>query len=216
MKSFCFELTDDLYKQASRPIRKKEDIISLLLNTLKIFMSVLPVEETNCQSNNKLILNVDKMSRLFYSIENKIFTINFPFSVYKVESIDFLKLKYNNIEIDSYISSLLISIFEENETFSIPFDNMKEFVLQHMAENGWNEADPQDVCDIIKKLIVFETGYLRYEYDKLHANARIHPQNHIDFYYESNNEIKVGLDNRIDSKWLVDFSNINTECKFIK
>ena len=216
MKSFCFELTDDLYKQASRPIRKKEDIISLLLNTLKIFMSVLPVEETNCQSNNKLILNVDKMSRLFYSIENKIFTINFPFSVYKVESIDFLKLKYNNIEIDSYISSLLISIFEENETFSIPFDNMKEFVLQHMAENGWNEADPQDVCDIIKKLIVFETGYLRYEYDQLHANARIHPQNHIDFYYESNNEIKVGLDNRIDSKWLVDFSNINTECKFIK
>lgn len=216
MKCFCFELTDDLYEKASRPIRKKEDIISLIVYTIKVLLSTPILEEKYCQSTNKVILFVDRMSRLFFCVENKIFTINFPFFASKSDSTKALIIKYHNIEIDSYISSLIISVFTENDTFSIPLDNMKEFVFQHMAENGWEDAALEDVCEIIKNLIVFETGYLRYDHDEKRANSYLHPEDHIDFYYDSSNEIKIGMKSLADYKWMIDFANVNTDCKYLK
>lgn len=216
MKYFCYELTGDLYEQASRPIRKKEDVLSLLVSTIKVLVSMPVSEESSIRYANKVILFVDRMSRLFFCTENKIFTINFPFSVSVFEEAETLKVSYRHIEIDSYISSLIISVFEESETFSLPLDNMQEFVLQHMADNGWEDAELDDVCDIIKKLIIFETGYFRYDHDKMHANGHLHPEHHLDFYYESNNELKIGLEDLVDHHWMMDLANINTDCKYVK
>lgn len=216
MKRFCFELTDELCAQISCPVRTKEDVISLLINTIKVLLSLPVTEENRSQNTNKIILFVDRMSRLFFCVENKIFTINFPFYVSKSEASETLTIRYRHITIDSYISSLIISIFAENETFTIPLDNMKEFIFQHMAENGWEDVELEDVCEIVKKLIVFEAGYLRYDHDILHTNGRLHPEHHLDLYYDSNNEIKIGMDAPIDDNWLIDFANITTACRFIK
>lgn len=216
MKCFCFELTEELYKQASHPIRKKEDIIGLLINTIKVLVSMPAVSERDCRQANKIILFVDKMSRLFYCMEDKIFTINFPFFVSESETAEPLTIRYHHVEIDSYLSSLIISIFADDDTYAIPMDNMKEFVFQHMVENDWDDADPDDVCEIIKKLVIFETGYLRYDHDEENANGRLHPEDHIDFCYESSNEIKIGVDTSVDYKWIIDLTNVNTECKYLK
>lgn len=216
MKCFYFEMTEELYKQASHPIRTKEDIIALLVNTIKLLVSMPAIAERDCRQENKIILFVDKMSRLFFCMKDKIFTVNFPFSVFESDTTESITIRYRHVEIDSYLSSLIISVFVDNETYAIPMDDMKEFVFQHMAENGWDDADPDDVCEIIKKLAIFEAGYLRYDHDEERANGRLHPENHIDFCYESSNEIKVGIDTLVDYKWMIDLANINTECKFLK
>ena len=213
MKCFYFEMTEELYKQASHPIRTKEDIIALLVNTIKLLVSMPAIAERDCRQENKIILFVDKMSRLFFCMKDKIFTVNFPFSVFESDTTESITIRYRHVEIDSYLSSLIVSVFVDNAS---PMDDMKEFVFQHMVENGWDDADPDDVCEIIKKLAIFEAGYLRYDHDEERANGRLHPENHIDFCYESSNEIKVGIDTLVDHKWMIDLANINTECKFLK
>ena len=112
MKCYCFELTDELSTQILCPIRTKEDVISLLINTIKVLLSLPATEESRSQNTNKIILLVDRMSRLFFCIEDKIFTINFPFYVSKSEVTDALSIRYRHIAIDSYISSLIISTLQ--------------------------------------------------------------------------------------------------------
>ena len=81
MKRFDFPL--DAY-QANRlfmAIRSKRDVIEVLMLAMKIML--LPVQVIPGVAGT-LSLRVDKMSRLFVSIDKKVFSINFPFSVIEI------------------------------------------------------------------------------------------------------------------------------------
>lgn len=63
-------------EKIKKPVRNKQDIILLLLETAKI---LIDQTENHGPGRNKVILYVDKMSRVFYETKDKYFSIGFPF-----------------------------------------------------------------------------------------------------------------------------------------
>ena len=71
------------------------------------------------------------------------------------------------------------------------------------------------IWQILKELLVFESGYLRYDYDKERENGNLHPLNHLDINYSSNATFKIGINNTIDCNTFIDILDINTDSYFI-
>lgn len=209
-KFIDFEMETHIYNLASKPFRTKKELILLILNTIKIIIA-------NIKLNNpkgKIILKIEHMSRLFYEVENKIFSIQFPFFIQKDDKANFRI--YDNdtgIDIDSKINSLLIGIFEKYDLEIITFEDFFTGLFQ-VAEEGEN-IEPEVLWKLIKKLLLFETGYLRYDYDEKHENGKLYPLNHLDINYESNSTYKIGLNDKIKVEHLIDIVNINSECSFL-
>ncbi len=216
MKHFCYEMTHDVYLKACQPIRKKEDIIRLLFYTIKIMISTPAKTDDTVDNSRKIILHIDKMSRILFLVDDKIFSFQFPFVVSEDKERETLKVQIHGITIDSLISSMVLSIVLDSAMFDTSLSNMDEFVLKHLIENEWDSIDLDDACKIVKHLVLFEPGYLRYDHDVEHQNGTLHPEHHLDLFYSSNNEVKIGLDGNISSSWLIDFMDVRTDCTFIK
>lgn len=212
MKSYLFALSDDLTKKAKEAIRNKQHVIVLLLLTSKELLyanlNELP-DNTNCKAH----IYVDKMSRIFYILPHKIFTFQFPFIIRNHENT--IKLSYHDINIDSIMTSFLLSIFLDDTILEKSLIDIIGQVSDELNHNEW-KLDENECCELIKYLILFESGYLRYDEDFERNNGLIHPENHIDLYYSSNNNIKIGLGHSINEEWFIDLANIKTKCKFLK
>lgn len=218
MKKYQFEMNEELFSYVKRPIRKKQDMILLLAHTIK-FLIITPLGENNkVQANKQLIVYVDKMSRLLFCVENKIFTFNFPLRIYNdIELGNFLSISYRgSLKIDNIVSSLLISIFSQEDIFENTLENIENSILEKAIENEWEQLDIEEIRKFIVHLMTFEPGYLRYEYDKENANGVLHPEHHLDFFFSSDNTMKIGLDDIIDADWMIDMLNTLTACKYIK
>ena len=154
------------------------------------------------------MLIVSKMSRLFYVSDDKYFSLNFPFSV--IEDGELLCFKFKNgDEIDSRFSSDIIAVISSPEAF-MSFD-IFDFLdpVVEIIENNCN------FWSLLRDLILFEDGYIRYDYDVKHANGAIHPINHLDIFYSSGSTFKIGLKDRIDDNHLIDILNVSTDCHFL-
>lgn len=65
---------------AQSPIRSRFDIINLLLLTVKEYIGADPnYDIRKCVDIAKIC--IDKFKRIFFSFENKIFSVSFPFNV---------------------------------------------------------------------------------------------------------------------------------------
>lgn len=202
-----------LQNTAVKPIRNKENLILLLLEVVK----VMTVENYNNRlsiNHYKLVLVVDKMSRLFFRLEDKIFTVNFPLMV--KEKDNRLAFSYNGLVIDSYTSSLLISIFRKEGIISKGIEFLYEQIIEEFISYELN--DNNDIYyELINLFIYFEPGYLRYDLDIDHYVEGIHPLKHLDINYNDNNTFKIGIEDNaeIDINWMIDFVNIKTNCRFL-
>lgn len=218
MKRYEFELNDSLYEYALLPIRNKHDLLQLLARTIKeLILTPVSISSQNNESR-KLVVYVDKMSRLLFCVKDKIFTFQFPLQIrIDPESDNQITVLYAGyFEIDTIVSSLLIAIFSQEDIFTGSLDNINDKVLQEVFENEWEGIDWDDLCELIKDLMLFEPGYLRYDHDVEHANGALHPEHHLDFFFSSNSTMKLGLPGMVDSEWMLDMLNILTDCKFIK
>lgn len=215
MKRIEFELSDFLYEQSLLPIRSKRDLLELLSHAIKFLVSSSIPQSDPRSDEKKLVLYVDKMSRLLFCVENKIFTFHLPLQV-DILTTGHLSLRYKDLlKIDSMVSSLLLSIFSQHEVFDGPLESLDERILAEIIENDWAEIDFSGLFELIKHFIFFEPGYLRYDYDPAHANGRLHPEHHLDIFFSSTSTMKVGLHSKVDKCWMLDLLDINTDCKYI-
>lgn len=199
------------------PLREKEDIIVLLLQTMKMFLVGDISGETD---TGRVILRIDKMSRLFFETENKCFSINFPFNldlieieqgVQDIRFYDFV----TGIEFDQQILSVLLGLFAQNVTH---IDNLDEFHYIFLTSDDeiGDIHELSKIWNLFKRLLLFEPGYLRYDYDPIHQNGHLHPLHHLDLYFSPSNTFKVGLHDRIVIHELIDILDIQTQCHYIK
>ena len=216
MKKFDFNLGKYIYDLIKKPFRTKIEFILLILETIKI------INNPNITSNSamgKIILKIDKMNRLFYEVENKIFSIQFPFFIEKEKDQNNFRIYDNELGkvIDNKTTSVLIGIFfgkDDKATFDkISFENFFETLYSPSKED--KNIETEDLWKLIKKLILFDIGYLRYDYDEKHANGKLHPLNHLDINYESNATYKIGLDDKIKIEDLIDIVDSTSECSFL-
>ncbi len=161
-------------------------------------------------------LHIDKMSRLFIDRNESIHTFQFPFSLSEEDSSGMLKIFYEEIELESKVTSILLSIFGgDNQCFTSIEAMIDEFcdIMDDFSISSDQERNAY--WRIFQFLLLFEPGYLRYDYDPANCNGNRHPLNHVDLYYTGNNTFKLGLHNRINSSQLMDILDINTECLFL-
>jgi hypothetical protein len=210
-KIFEYKMGLDLYKKASAPIRKREDSIRILIESIKLFNYIQSGGELS--DNPDVIghfeIRIGKMSRIIYTLESKIFTICFPFSIYfnEVYNCFVVTAPTCDTDIDSVMLTLLESFFNQGlhqmsdfETFYYEFSEFIRYECEIFAGKPYLHSE---LWNIVSLLMSYECGYLRFDHDEKNYIAGYHPVNHLDLFYSDDNAFKIGLENRIDKSEFV-------------
>lgn len=215
MKRFEFDVNRAFLEKffPKERVKSKPQIIEILMEATRYMLVNTPVSTEKIAG--KIILYIDKMSRLFFFTEDKYFSIVFPFFAYYEDG----KYRFsfqNNIDVDSKLIGQVINI--------IQCDEFKEKCsLDFVAPI----CDYEEECDenfwiFLKELLLMEDGYIRYDYDKenYHKSTKQeeehkHPLNHYDFFYSSNATFKIGLNDALNKENFIDFINIRTDCHYL-
>lgn len=217
MKKFEFDI-DKAYLEKFFPkmrVKTKAQIIEILMEATRYMLLNPSIEET--KKAGKIVLYIDKMSRVFFFTNKKYFSIVFPFLAHDKDEYDKYKFSFqNDIEVDSKIISKVISIIkcdEFKEKCSLDFVAPICEYQENCDENFWI---------FLRELLLMEDGYIRYDYDidnyekaKEKGEEDKHPLNHYDLFYSSNATFKIGLKKEIKNEEFIDFFDINTDCKYL-
>ncbi|EUL78385.1 Uncharacterised protein [Enterobacter hormaechei] len=190
-----------------KPVRDRKQVVELLLSTMRLFL-LQPLPRP-LKISGLLELRISKMSRLFFFSENKHFSIAFPF-IAKLND-DGVLAFYNDsgFEISSKTLSEITAIIDsgydfDNGSFIDFYDSFEESLVE--SPNFWT---------VFLKLMTFEEGYIRYDYDEEHENGDLHPLNHLDIFYSSKPTFKIGLRGRYQKDYLVNLVNRETNCVYL-
>lgn len=204
----------------STPIRKKYDLLLIVIEALQCILTDLdPSNNNNIRPNSDLffILHKNKFSRLFFILNNKIFSIKFPFTYTLTEDGNKVKnISYKDINIDlgivSYLREALTKLselYDKGTSYHINDVN-------NLIHNDDESCNIELVYKVLNSLLIMEDGYLRYDHDKTQENGKLHPLHHYDIFYESGNTFKIGLTEKIEVENLIDFVDTTTDCHYIE
>jgi len=202
MKRYSFDIDDWETKKFFSAIREKRDVILLLMQTLKLINSPLPVEPK--LKPEKIILLVSKMSRLFFVSDVKIFSIRFPFFVREIDSQFSIGSVYVE-DIDSKLTSDIIEFFLPPRAFE--FLDIIEFA---------KKKEDHRISILVRELLLFEDGYIRFDHDPKNINGRIHPLNHFDVFYTDQGSFKVGTNQKLSVSDMIDLLDRETPCRYLE
>lgn len=206
---FTFYLSSFRRDAFFKPIRRKVDCILLLLNAIK-FIGVVGTTSTD-ERCGFLLLHVNKMSRLFFcdGTGNKIFSINFPFVTQWSEANQSYQFaNQDGYILDGRVTSDLIPIF----TASNGIVNEDEFFEVISDAEEYRSS----LASIVRELLTYESGYVRFDNDPDNEDGEVHPLNHIDVFFSQSSTFKLGLDNQIDHSDLIDILDRRTQCHFVR
>lgn len=215
MKLFEFKLSNNLLKIffPEKRIKSKVEIIEILMEATRYMLVNPNISEANVEG--KILLCVDKMSRLFVFKQNKYYSIVFPFFAYEEDG-NYKFSFHNYIDIDSALISKVISTIrcdEFKEKCSLDFISPI-----YDYENDYND----NFWIFLKEIILMEDGYIRYDIDEINFKSaqekglgNKHPLRHYDLFYTSNATFKIGLSNSVSESEFIDLLNVNTDCKYL-
>lgn len=206
----------------------KLEFIELILNFLtlikcdKVIMSTKKTKSDIISHRNKngkiIIFTICNVSRIIFcsSDSKKIFSVYFPFVIMvrndhpimvfygdediSVEKISFLKSILNNFKKDLILNK------------SELIDEIKNEFIDYLAEYENEDGFFENMLKIFKNLLSLDTGYIRYDCDKVNSTEH-HPTNHLDVFYSKDSSIKIGLRNEYK---LCDFLSILSNKESIK
>ena len=219
MKSFLYNLnkTDvDIFFPKER-IKKKIQIIKVLLEFIRVFLLVSnrsPIERNDIEIPYAELI-IDKRSRIFFFSEKKYYTIHFPFSCSKQDD-DSLEITYQGYRIESVIISKVMEILNDEQFNSVS-------ALDFIEPIDKIESEIDYIWELLKGLLMFEDGYVRFDNDPEEYNRakdkggeHIHPENHIDVFYNNGNTFKLGLKGKLTPDEFIDYLDSETNCKYLK
>lgn len=198
---------------AEKPLRSREDAVSLILYTIRTF-DVVDMLKINTEE--KVIISVNKMNRIFYVLKKKIFSMQFPFYIeYENQKIRRIYDLKTGVTIDSVLISVLISILENaKKNGGWSFENFFDVITNN--QDTLNNISIEQLWEIVKHIISYDLGYLRYDFDEEHENGQLHPLHHLDIFFDSNATYKIGLNKSVDYPMFKNMLDITTECCFLK
>lgn len=72
-----------------------------------------------------------------------------------------------------------------------------------------------DLWGLLRELLLWEEGYIRYDDDPGNVNGDIHPRYHLDVFYSGASTFKLGLRQAIEHATFADILDINTSCRYL-
>ena len=209
MKHYTFDIPDYLESEFFRAVRGKGDVLRILMNAIKhmsLNYECLSMQKTK---GLKLHLVISKMNRLFFESSEKYYSISFPFSTKISEGAFYFANKHIDI-VDSKLTSDIITLL--NDDAFVNGNSMYDYI------DGLNKEDVPNSSfwDFVLQMFLSECGYVRYDYDELRQDPKMHPLNHLDIFYSQSAAWKVGLKEKISLSDFVGSINSNTECQYIE
>jgi len=186
------------------PIRDKIEYARVIV--LGARQLLLNLETEGYDTNSKMKLVVDKMSRLFFYMDKKYFSISFPFTAIINESEVIELTSYSGKSIDNKSISAVISILDS------PDFKLNPSLIDYYIEP--NSIESSGVF-LLEEIFLFEPSYIRYDLDPNHVNGKFHPINHLDINYSQYSTFKLGLNETITERYFENLQNTKTECSFI-
>lgn len=221
-KEASYNMSKGIFEMASKPLRSRQEAVLLLLYTIRMF----DVDEFIAGNGRaKVAVSINKMNRIFYILEDKIFSMQFPFFVEvenkKITRICDLK---TGVDIDSMLVSTLIGIFEKTRNGIFSFDSLFDEIMY--GESTPQNVNTEQLWEIIKLISTYDLGYLRYDHDeeyqkKEHQNKEyqkklIHPVDHLDICLDTAASYKIGLEKTLNYEVFKDILDTTTNCFFLK
>lgn len=193
MKILPYEMMGNLFCMAfpEKRIDQRRDLLIIMLESCRFMMQNTVVEH----ADNLLMLVVNDMNRLFFCREKKMYSIAFPFHV---ECSSGFKLDLEGIDISpSMISNLCTFISSDEYEMQSSFDFFTPII-------EIEEQYSKDFWYVLKYLMTYELGYIRYDDDVTGFNIaykkgepRRHPRYHFDVNYSRKSAFKIGLDKQL-------------------
>lgn len=223
-KQLKYIMSQYLIEKASTPLRRREQAMLLLLYTIRSITFDIACDERS----EEIWICIDKMSRVFYVMDNKIFSMRFPFHL-EVESEYNVRRIYDintGLEVESVLLSALISIFERiddknDKQRGIDFGEFIDMIVE--SENLEKGITAENLWTIVKYLMKCDLGYLRYDHDENHdeknqniKNPKMHPIDHIDIYYDNSVTCKIGVKKELSYEQFRDILDLNSECSYVE
>lgn len=207
-KELTFRMSKQIIDMSSKPLRKREEAILLLLYTIRMFdiNKYLPDNR-----NENVRISIDKMNRIFYLLEGKMFSMQFPFSIESDNDKNKIVI-YDNVTgtiINSLVLSFLIEAFEKMNRQEADFDTMFEIIME--PEVNSSNFTIKNTWHLISYLLKYDLGYIRYDIDPEHENGKLHPLNHLDICLDTSATYKIGLNQQIEFDDFKDILDITTE-----
>lgn len=205
-----FELALDEYQAAiyKSAIRSKRDVLLVWMESIKNYLVDQPPSVDRTAAH--LIIEIDSMSRIFCTLDGgkKIFSLSFPFAATLSDG-QYQFRSREGIEIDSRVSSNVISLVESGEIFGTQdFSRFIDPILE------MSEYDPQ-LWSLVRELMVAEDGYIRYDWDETRQDGHRHPLHHLDVCYSNACGFKVGLNGQLDQPAFVAILDAATDCHYL-
>ena len=126
MKSIEKKVGIVLYEKLKQPIRTKQQIVLILLEAMKL---INDSGESCSGEKGKIVIYIDKMSRIFFEMENKIFSFCFPFSLEQMRDGKYkIYDSLLDLEITNQMISMLYSIFQEEGKLGESLEGVMDFV----------------------------------------------------------------------------------------
>jgi hypothetical protein len=215
MKAYGIQIAPYIIKYNSA-IRDKSSIIKLLINIVRVLIvwPMKPLENLVIEGKEDeilLILNIQRMSRVFICENNKIHTFQFPFDL--TVSDEKIKIYYNYIELNSGVLTILSNTFAHfNDDQSI--EKILDDYWVAIDDFEINKEEAEIYSGLITYLLSFEPGYLRFDYDD--RPLQNHPLNHLDVYYTNKNTFKIGVQSKLDYKKMIAILDTVSPCLMVR
>lgn len=210
MKKLQFEILGNLLNQVfpKQFLKDRRDLLIILLEACRFILQNQPVKH----ADNLLMLVVEDMSRLFFCMDKKMYSICFPFHVELYPSIQF---DLDDIDIDSMMISNLCTVFNSKEFEAKSIYDFVTLLLE--LEDQFSK----DFWRVLKHLLTYEIGYIRYDDDiegfrtaANVGNSKLHPRYHFDVNLSQQVAFKIGLDKQLTPDKFVEFLD-DTKCRKI-
>lgn len=197
-----------------KPVRETKDVLSLILDTLS-FLSYGSLCE---KETGNLFVKIDKMSRVFYQLEDKYFSIAFPFYIEENEGAEGSYCIYDimdDFQIDNKLISIMKGIAENIDITNCSMEELFDCIWTDNYDEDITEKEIECCFNIIMRILASEIGYIRFDYDPVHENGNMHPLNHLDVNYSGRCTYKLGLKNRICMEEFIDILDVGTKCDYV-
>lgn len=212
MKKLIFELNGNLFAQAfpNGRLDSRKELLLIVMEACRTMMTNKQV----LNADNKFMLVVDEMNRLFFFTNKKMFSIRFPFHVSVYPQVRF---DLDNIPIDAKMISDVTTMIEAeayDSTDALDF-------ISPIAD--YQETINPNIWVIMNYIMTYEIGYVRYDDDiEGYENAcragtpKKHPRYHYDVNLDSNAVFKIGSPAKLSPDKFVEFLDNTKERFFLK
>jgi len=216
MKNFIFPLDkylSDIMFPHNR-IDEREQILMCILEACRYMMvSDCLLHHT---STSIIALVIDKMKRLFICSPQKSYSVSFPFNP-SIGTDGHLKFDYGGIDINSMLISQICQVLQSDEFKGNDAIDFVDYIDRIASQNC------SDIWILIRHLLTYEIGYIRYDDDirgfniaKAHQTLDQHPRYHFDINYTNEATYKIGLTKSMTFNDFVYILNNQNDRKYLQ